>query len=123
MIGSTTPAERLQMSRHTALMSIGGVDVLVQTIAGPATERTSALGEAGERVQDAFEKAQDVIVGAAVSTVGLLGKLGRNARPDKLELEFGLGFSVKGQVIVVGGQADATLKVKLTYDAEVEPIE
>ncbi|WP_143447228.1 CU044_2847 family protein [Kibdelosporangium aridum] len=92
--------------------------MLVQTIPVAGTEKTSAVGDTGRRVLDAFERAHEVIVGAAVSTMEVIGKLGgRAARPDKFEVEFGLGFSVKGNVIVVGGQADATLKVKLTYDA------
>jgi hypothetical protein len=99
-------------------MKIGGVEVLVQTIPVAGSEPTSTLGDAGQRVLDAFEKAHEVIVGAATSTVEVIAELGRHAaRPDKLEVEFGLGFSLKGNVIVAAGQADATLKVKLTYDA------
>jgi Trypsin-co-occurring domain 1 len=98
-------------------MRVGDVEVLVQTIPVAGTEKTST-GDVSRKALDAFRLAQEVIVGAAVSTLGTVGELAsRAARPDKLEVEFGLGFSVKGNVIVVGGQADATLKVKLTYDA------
>lgn len=104
------------MAGQVVQLRFGGVDVLVQAVPVPGTEKTST--GPGQRVLDAFVQAQDVILGAAASTVEVLGKLGaRAARPDKLEVEFGLGFSVKGNVVVVGGQADATLKVKLTYDA------
>lgn len=97
-------------------MRIGDVEVLVQTIPVPGTEQTSTR-DAGQRVLDAFDRAHDVIIGAATSTIEVISKLAaRAARPDKLEIEFGLGFSIKGNIIVVGGQADATLKVKLTYD-------
>jgi hypothetical protein len=96
-------------------MRIGDVEVLVETIPVPGTEPVS-LTSAGDKVMDAYQRAQDVIVGAAKSTVEVLGKLGTAARPDKIEVEFGLGFSMKGNVIVVSGSADATLKVKLTYD-------
>jgi hypothetical protein len=47
----------------------------------------------------------------------VLGKLAsESTRPDKLEVEFGLGFSARGNVIITGGSIDATLKVKLTYE-------
>lgn len=38
-------------------------------------------------------------------------------RPDQLEVEFGLSFSAKGNVIVAGTEAGATLKVKMVYHA------
>lgn len=94
-------------------MRIGDIEVLVQTVPVGGTEETSA----GQKVLDAYAKAQDVIINAATSTLEVITKLAeRAARPDKLEVEFGLGFSLKGNVIVVTGNADATLKVKLTYD-------
>ncbi|MBE8516017.1 hypothetical protein ILP97_00485 [Amycolatopsis sp. H6(2020)] len=43
------------------------------------------------------------------------GKLAtESVHPAKLKVEFVLGFSAKGNVIVAGGSVDATLKVKLT---------
>ncbi|GLY51638.1 CU044_2847 family protein [Lentzea sp. NBRC 102530] len=99
-------------------MWIGDVEVEVETLAGPWSEDTSALDEAGKRVLDAFAIAREVIVGAAIATAETAGKIAaRSVRPDKLEVEFGLGYSIKGNVVVVSGHADATLKVKLTYDA------
>jgi hypothetical protein len=107
------------MAGQLVNMRFGGVDVLVQTIPVAGTEPTSRLGDAGQRVLDAFDRAQDVIVGAARSTVEVIGKLGSEAaRPDKLEVEFGLAFSAKGNIIVAGGSADASLKVKLTYEPQ-----
>lgn len=55
----------------------------------------------------------------ASSTAEVVETLGRRARrPDQLEVEFGLSFSAKGNVIVVGGQAGATLRVKVVYEAK-----
>jgi threonine dehydratase len=94
-------------------MRIGDIEVLVQTVPIAGTEETSA----GQKVLDAYDKAQEVIIGAATSTLEVITQLAQQAaRPDRLEVEFGLGFSLKGNVIVVTGQADATLKIKLTYD-------
>lgn len=100
-------------------MRFGGVDVLVQTVKVPGTEPTSRAGDAAAKVLDAFDRARDVIVGTAASTVEVLAALTSQAsRPDKLEVEFGLGFSAKGNVIVASGSVDATLKVKLTYESK-----
>ncbi|MFS8098789.1 hypothetical protein LFM09_16800 [Lentzea alba] len=106
------------MAGRLVPMRIGDVEVLVETIGEQWTEDTSALNEAGRRLLDAFEMAREVIVGAAIATADTAGKLAaRSVRPDKLEVEFGLGYSIKGNVVVVSGHAESTLKVKLTYDA------
>lgn len=105
------------MAGQVVPMRFGGVEVLVATVPVAGTEPTSRLGDAGAKAVDAFGRAHEVIVGAAASAVEVLGKLAAEAaRPDKLEIEFGLGFSAKGNVIVAGGSVDATLKVKLTYE-------
>jgi hypothetical protein len=97
-------------------MRIGEVDVLVETVPVAGTEPTSGLDAAGDRMLDALERAQATIVAIGLSTVDTIGKLALAAtKPEKVEVEFGLGFSVKGNVIVASGQADATLKVKLVY--------
>jgi hypothetical protein len=97
-------------------LRVGELEVLVQTVPVAGSEPTS-VGKAADAVLSGFDKAREVVVAIAGSTVGAVAELGSRAvRPDKVEVEFGLGFSVKGNVIVVGGQADATLKVKLTYD-------
>jgi hypothetical protein len=97
-------------------MRFGGVDVLIQVVPVAGTERVSRGGDAGKRVLDAFEEAQAVIVGAAKSTVTVIDRLGSAARPSALQVEFGLGFSAGGNVIVAAASVDATLKVTLTYD-------
>ncbi|MGP3915194.1 CU044_2847 family protein [Nonomuraea sp. 10N515B] len=105
------------MASQVVPMRFGGVEVLVQTVPVAGTERASRVGDAGQRVLDAFEEARAVIVAAANSTVEVIGRLGNQAaRPTVVEVEFGLGFSAKGNVIVASASGDATLKVKLTYD-------
>ncbi|MBB5850270.1 CU044_2847 family protein [Amycolatopsis umgeniensis] len=107
------------MAGQVVPMRFGGVEVLVTTVPVAGTEPTSRLGDAGAKALDAFGRAHEVIVGAAASTVEVLGKLAaESTRPTKLEVEFGLGFSAKGNVIVAGGSVDATLKVKLTYEPQ-----
>jgi hypothetical protein len=105
------------MAGQVVPMRFGDVEVLVATVPVTGTEPTSTLGNAGTKALDTLGRAQDVIVGAAASAAQVLRKLAsESTRPDKLEVEFGLGFSAKGNVIITGGSVDATLKVKLTYE-------
>lgn len=100
-------------------MEFDGIEILVETVPVPGTEPTSRLSDAGERVRTAFDSAQDVIVSLAARTAEVVRKLAASevAHPCKLEVEFGLGFAAKGNVIVASGEANASLKVKLIYDA------
>jgi hypothetical protein len=105
------------MAGQIVPMRFAGADVLVQTVPVAGTEPTSRMGDAAAKTLDALQRAHEVIVGAAASTVEVVSKLAaQGARPDKLEVEFGLGFSAKGNVIVAGGSVDGTLRVKLTYE-------
>ena len=100
-------------------MRVGEAELLVETIPVAGTEPTSRVDDAAERVGDAFARAQVAIVEVATSTVAVIDKAAaRAARPDALEVEFGLKFSAKGNVIVAGAAGEATLKVKLTYTAK-----
>ncbi|GHF50067.1 hypothetical protein FHX82_003843 [Amycolatopsis bartoniae] len=105
------------MAGRLERMRFGGVDVLVETVPVPGSEPTSRLSDAGGRAVDLLETAQEVIVSTARSTAEMFGRLENAVSPDKLEIEFGLGFSAKGNIIVAGGSLDATVKVKLTYEA------
>ncbi|WP_330232610.1 hypothetical protein OHA40_09070 [Nocardia sp. NBC_00508] len=104
-------------------MRFGGVDVLVETVKVPGSEPTgtgTGTGAGSGRVVDALERARDVIAAAATSTANTVRELGNKTRPDRVEVEFGLGFSMKGNVIVASGSADASLKIKLVYEAHTE---
>ncbi|MEV0360261.1 CU044_2847 family protein [Nocardia sp. NPDC050697] len=95
-------------------MQFAGVEVLVETVMVPGSEPTGT--GVAERVGDVFDRARTVITAAASQTADLVRGLGEQAKPDRVELEFGIGFSAKGNIIVAGGSADASLKVKLIYD-------
>ncbi|MEV0248989.1 CU044_2847 family protein [Nocardia sp. NPDC050712] len=99
-------------------MRFGDVDVLVETVRATVVgSEPTAAGGPSRGVVDALERAREVIVAAATSTAHTIQQLGAATRPDRVEMEFGLGFSLKGNVIVASGSADATLKVKLVYEA------
>jgi hypothetical protein len=105
------------MAGRVESMRIGNVEVLVETTPVAGTEPTSAVAKAQDRLADAFERAKDTIVAMGESTVDVIGRLADGAaHPAKVEVEFGLSFSAKGNVIVAEASAEATLKVKLVYD-------
>jgi hypothetical protein len=105
----------------TIPVRVGDVELLVETVPVAGSEPTSRVSDAAAEVADAFSRAQQAIVELAASTAATVGEVGRRgARPDHLEVEFGLKISAKGSVIVAGASGEATLRVKLTYDAASE---
>lgn len=99
-------------------MRVGDIELLVETTMMPGSERTSTLDKAGQRVVDGFERAQDAIVEVASTVAGTVSRLAaRSARPDRVEVEFGLKFTLQGNVVVAGGSGEAALRVLVSYDA------
>jgi Trypsin-co-occurring domain 1 len=98
-------------------LRVGGVEVLVEATVVAGSEPTSRADRAGERLADAFERAHDLIIEMAADTVRLVREATeRAARPQRIEVEFGLKFSAQGNVIVAGASGEATLVVRLGYD-------
>jgi len=97
-------------------MRFGGVDVLVEVVQLAGSQETSRLDTARDSAIDAFDRAKDAIVAVAASTVGVANELARRAMaPEQVEIEFGLKFSVHGNIIVAAGSAEATLSVRLKF--------
>jgi hypothetical protein len=100
-------------------LRVGESELLVETVAVAGTERTSKLDDAREEVGDAFERARRAIVDVATETVAAVREAGeRAARPQRIEVEFGLKFSASGNVIVAGAAGEASLVVRLSYDGD-----
>ena len=72
-------------------------------------------------VLEAFGRAQDAIIEVARSTAQMIEKAGAAARPDRVDVEFGLKFSASGTVIMAGVAGEASLKVTLGYDIAARP--
>ena len=108
-------------------VTVGNTEVLVETVVvapPPGTELTSGRAQRTlESVAEAFDRAQQVIVNVATSTAEMIEKAAaRAARPDHVEIEFGLSFSATGGIVMVAGAtAGATLRVLLSYDAKPKP--
>jgi Trypsin-co-occurring domain 1 len=106
------------LSGKTIPVRIGGIEVLVESTPVAGTQATSKASDAADHVVDAFDRAKETILEIAASTAGLIEDAARRgARPDQLQVEFGLKFSVQGNIIVAGATAEAALVVRLTYDA------
>jgi hypothetical protein len=101
---------------------VGGVEIEVEAVPVAGTEQTSGrVSKAAGNVADAFGRAQETIIEVARSTAEMIDRAGAAARPDRVEVEFGLKFSASGGVIMAGVAGEATLKVTLGYDVGARP--
>jgi len=107
----------------TIEVRVGQAGLLVETIPVRGSELTSGrLDRASDHALGAVEPAQDAIVDIATSAVQVIEKAAARAvRPDRLEIEFGVGFSAQGDVIVATVEGHASLLVRLVYDRADQP--
>jgi hypothetical protein len=96
---------------------VGDIEIEVEAVPVAGTEATSGrAAKAAGNVLEAFGKAQDVIIEVARSTAQMIEKAGSAARPERVEVAFGLKFSATGTVIMAGVAGEASLQVTLSYD-------
>jgi hypothetical protein len=101
---------------------VGDIEIEVEAVPVAGTEATSGrAARAAGSVVEAFGRAQDAIIEVAKSTADMIDKAGAAARPDRVEVEFGLKFSASGGVIMAGIAGEASLKVTLGYDINARP--
>jgi hypothetical protein len=104
------------------LVRVGDIDLEVEAVLIPGTEPTSSrVAKAAGGALEAFSRAQVAIIEIAKSTAEMIDKAGAAARPDRVEVEFGLKFSASGGVIMAGVAGEASLKVTLGYDVAARP--
>jgi len=104
------------------LVRVGDIDLEVEAVLVPGTEPTSGrMVKATGTALEAFSRAQEAIIEVAKSTAEMIDKAGAAARPDRVEVEFGLKFSASGGVIMAGVAGEASLKVTLGYDVAARP--
>lgn len=105
------------------LVRVGDIDIEVEAVPVAGTEATSGrAAKAAGNVLEAYSRAQDAIIEVAKSTSQMIQKAGATARPDRVEVEFGLKFSASGTVIMAGVAAEASLKITLGYYAGARPM-
>ena len=101
---------------------VGEIEIEVEAVPVAGTEATSdRTAKAAGNVLEAFGRAQDAIIEVAKSTAQMIERAGAAARPDRVDVEFGLRFSVSGTVIMAGVAGEASLKVTLGYDITARP--
>jgi hypothetical protein len=102
---------------------VGGVEIEVEAVVVAGTEATAGgrVSKAAGSALDAFSRAEEAIMAVARSTAQMIDRAGATARPDRVEVEFGLKFSASGGVIMAGVAGEASLKVTLGYDAAARP--
>jgi hypothetical protein len=101
---------------------VGDIEIEVEAVPVAGTEATAGRTEkAAGSVLEAFGRAQDAIIEVAKSTAQMIDKTGAVARPDRVDVEFGLKFSASGGVIMAGVAGEASLKVTLGYDVSARP--
>jgi hypothetical protein len=104
-------------------VQVDGVTIEVEAVVAAGTEATSGgrVSRAAAEVADAFSRAEDAILAVARSTAQMIERAGSAARPDRVEVEFGLKFSASGGVIMAGVAGEASLTVTLGYDVAARP--
>jgi hypothetical protein len=112
---------------QTIPVRAGAVEVLVEVTPVAGTQQTSAAARAAERAAEyaagAFERAQAAVESIAVSTAQTIDRVtAKVGGPSQVEVEFGLKVSAKGDVIVAGSSAEASLKVKIIYGGARAPV-
>jgi hypothetical protein len=100
---------------------VGDIVVEVEAVTVAGTQPTASPAKAAEKVREAFGQAQETIVQIAKSTAQMIDRAGAAARPDRVDVEFGLKFSASGGVIMAGVAGEASLKVTLSYDVAAKP--
>lgn len=94
---------------------IHGVHVLVEALPESGAEPTSRTRRV-ESAQDMFARAQEVIQQVALSVVELREGLAAHARtPDQIELQFGIKFTAKGNIVLAGAGIESSIAVKVIY--------
>lgn len=97
---------------------VGGVDLMIEAVPAAGSESTSRLEDVGGRALDAFDRARDAVVAVATSTAETIHRLhDLVVQPEEVEVEFGVKFSAQGGIIVAGVSGEATLLVRLKYQA------
>jgi hypothetical protein len=102
---------------------VGDIEIEVEAVPVAGTEATAGrAAKAAGNVLEAFGRAQDAIIEVARSTAEMIDRAGAAARPDRVDVEFGLKFSASGTVIMAGVAGEASLKVTLGYDVAARPV-
>lgn len=109
---------------RSIVVRVGDIDLEVEAVPVTGTEPTKGrMAKVAGSTLEAFSRAQETIIEVAKSTAEMIDKAGAAARPDRVDVEFGLKFSASGGVIMAGVAGEASLKVTLGYDVAARHLE
>jgi len=103
------------MPMQTTTINFGGVDIDVEAQSLTGSQQTSTAERAREHVVDSFDRVRETVIALAAATADTIQSAATAARPEEVEVEFGLKFTVSGNVIVAGAAGEANLLIRLKY--------
>lgn len=80
-------------------------------------EPVSGTGKAVERAKQAFEAAAGVAGVALKAIVGSVRTAVREVSVAQAEVEFGVGFTVEGDIYITKVKGEANINIRVTIDA------
>ena len=94
---------------------IGGIPISVEVVTAPGDEATSRIPRQ-DRAKELFERAEAVIEQMAESTSRIAKRVSsREARPEQIEIQFGIKFSSQAGIVFASAATEASLAVKIVY--------
>lgn len=118
-VASAGPPERGAAAQPAAGAQPGGAAGASGSGAPPDGALSPRVAAPVGELEDTFTKAEGAIAAIASSTVQAIRNAEEHAaRPDHVQVCFGLSFSADGGVIVAGASGQASLQVTLIYDTK-----
>jgi hypothetical protein len=98
----------------------GGGVILVES-GEPAGDGPVKAGRARDRVHDAAASMQELLTPVTEAAEAVLSQLG-GARPDELEVEFGIALSAEAGAVITKTAVGGNLKVKMKWRRDDPPL-
>jgi Trypsin-co-occurring domain 1 len=94
--------------------------VLVEITRNP-TPAEPVAGKAVERANQAFQAAAEVLATALKAIVSPVQRAVRDSGAKEAELEFGVAFTVEGNIYVTKVTGEGNITIKVTINGDQEP--
>ena len=103
--------------------TVGNATIVIQTmdekveLIGEESGRATQLTSIKEQIKDAYSQVKSAIREIA-NDIGIeLKAIDSAARPNEVEMEFQIGYSIEvGPVLVLGGKGEYAMVVRMTWD-------
>jgi hypothetical protein len=102
-------------------VQVGETTVYIEMSSGSGAGEEHTSGGAIGRVQDSFERAKQTIVNLSSEMVRAVRSIDQALTPNEFTLEFGVKFTIDGNVVIAALSSEATLNVKLVYQHKPQP--